>query len=381
MIRRLLLSLSLVLLSLPLLANDVVLNPDHPQRYEVVKGDTLWDISGRFLKFPWHWPDIWQVNAQIENPHLIYPGDIISLVYIDGKPMLELTRGPKAYKMSPEVREMVLEKAIPTIPLDAIQPFLSRPRVVGEEVLDQAPYIVASSEERLISGAGDKVYVRGIDETQGEQYSVFRGGKTYIDPETEEILGYEAIYTGDALVVQMGDPATIELRYTNREVRIGDRLLVVEDENYDLNFLPRVLDAELEGRIISVFDGVSQVGQYQIVVFNRGARDGLEIGHVLSIYQAGETVRDTVLAGAYEEDFFNTKTNKEDRHATVTLPDEFAGVAMVFKMFEKVSYAIIMKATRAIHVSDKVSSNLDVARSIRAKRTLRLNDSDKTLAE
>ena len=246
--------------------------------------------------------------------------------------------------------------------------------MVGEEVLDQAPYIVASSEERLISGAGDKVYVRGIDETQGEQYSVFRGGKTYIDPETEEILGYEAIYTGDALVVQMGDPATIELRYTNREVRIGDRLLVVEDENYDLNFLPRVLDAELEGRIISVFDGVSQVGQYQIVVFNRGARDGLEIGHVLSIYQAGETVRDTVLAGAYEEDFFNTKTNKEDRHATVTLPDEFAGVAMVFKMFEKVSYAIIMKATRAIHVSDKVSSNLDVARSIRAKRKLRLNE-------
>ncbi|MBL4638850.1 MAG: LysM peptidoglycan-binding domain-containing protein [Proteobacteria bacterium] len=381
MIRRLLLSLLLVLFSLPLLANDVVLNPDHPQRYEVVKGDTLWDISGRFLKFPWHWPDIWHVNAQIENPHLIYPGDIISLIYRDGKPILELTRGPKAYKMSPEVREMVLEKAIPTIPLSAIQPFLTRPRVVGEEVLDQAPYIVASSDERLISGAGDRVYARGIDETQGEHYSVFRGGKAYVDPETEEILGYEAIYTGDAFVEQMGDPATVELRYTNREVRIGDRLLAVEDENYDLNFLPRPLEAELEGRIISVFDGVSQVGQYQIVVLNRGARDGLEIGHVLSIYQTGDTVKDVVLAGTFEEDYFNTKTSKEDMHATVTLPDEFAGVAMVFKIFEKVSYAIIMKAKKAIHVSDKVSSNLDVARSIRAKRTLRLNDSDKTLAE
>ncbi|OUR65965.1 peptidoglycan-binding protein [Methylophaga sp. 42_25_T18] len=356
MIRRLLLSMLLVLLSLPLLANDVVLNPDHPQRYEVVKGDTLWDISGRFLKFPWHWPDIWHVNAQIENPHLIYPGDIISLVYRDGKPMLELTRGSKAYKMSPEVREMVLEKAIPTIPLDAIQPFLSRPRVVGEEVLDQAPYIVASSGERLISGAGDRVYARGIDETQGEHYSVFRGGKVYLDPETEEILGYEAIYTGDALVEQMGDPATVELRYTNREVRIGDRLLVVEDENYNLNFLPRVLDTELEGRIISVFDGVSQVGQYQIVVLNRGARDDLEIGHVLSVYQAGDTVRDAVLAGSFEEDYFNTKTNKEDKQATVTLPDEYAGVAMVFKIFEKVSYAIVMKATRAIHINDKVTS-------------------------
>lgn len=356
MIRRFLLSMLLVLFSLPLIADDVVLNPDHPQKYEVVKGDTLWDISGRFLKFPWHWPDIWHVNSQIENPHLIYPGDLISLVYRDGKPVLELSRGPKAYKMSPEVREIVLEKAIPTIPLDAIQPFLTRPRVVGEEVLDQAPYIVASAEERLISGAGDSVYARGVDETQGEHYSVFRGGKAYLDPETEEILGYEAIYTGDAFVEQMGDPATMELRYTNREVRVGDRLLAVEDENYDLNFLPRAVETELDGQIISVFDGVSQVGQYQVIVLNRGGRDGLEQGHVLSVYQTGDTVRDTVIAGVYEEDYFNTKVNKEDRDAMVTLPDEYAGVAMVFKIFEKVSYAVVMKATRAIHINDKVTS-------------------------
>lgn len=356
MIRHLFLSLLLVSLSLPVFADDVALNPDHPQTYEVVKGDTLWDISGRFLKYPWHWPDIWHVNSQIENPHLIYPGDVISLVYRDGKPVLELSRGPKTYKLSPEVRETLLDKAIPTIPLNALKPFLSRPRVVGEEVLDDAAYIVAGAEERLISGAGDKVYARGIDEEQGDHYNVFRGGKAYLDPETEEILGYEAIYTGDAWVKEMGDPATVELRYTNREIRIGDRLLAVEDENYDINFIPRVIEGELQGRIISVFDGVSQVGQYQIIVLNRGTREGLEVGHVVSIYQAGDTVKDTVLAGVFEEDYFNTKTKSEDRDATVTLPDEKAGVAMVFKTFEKVSYAVVMKASRAIHVNDKVIS-------------------------
>ncbi|OUR71204.1 peptidoglycan-binding protein [Methylophaga sp. 41_12_T18] len=357
MIRRLLLSLLFALLSLPLVANDVVLNPDHPQRYEVVKGDTLWDISGRFLKFPWHWPDIWQVNSQIANPHLIYPGDVLSLVYRDGRPVLELTRGPQTYKMSPEIREIVLEEAIPTIPLSAIQPFLSKPRVVGEEVLAQAPYIVASADERLISGAGDRVYARGIDETQGKHFSVFRGGKTYLDPETEEVLGYEAIYTGDAWVERMGDPATMELRYTNREVLIGDRLLAVEDESYDLNFIPRKLEQPLEGRIISVFDGVSQVGQYQVIVLNRGQREGLETGHVLSVYQAGKTVKDSVLAGEYQETYFNTKNDGyEHRNETVTLPDEHAGVAMIFKVYEKVSYAVLMKATHAIHVNDKVSS-------------------------
>lgn len=355
MIRRIFLSFMFVLLSFALVADEVTLNPDHPQRHVVVKGDTLWDISGMFLKYPWHWPDIWYVNPQIENPHLIYPGDVITLTYRDGKPVLEMTRGATGYKMSPEVREIMLEKAIPTIPLSAIEPFLTRPRVVGEEVLESAPYIVASSDERLISGAGDRVYARGIDEAQGKHYSVFRGGKVYIDPDTSEILGYEAIYTGDAWLEQMGDPATMDLRYTNREVLVGDRLLVVEDENYDLNFIPRSPEQEIDGRIISVFDGVSQVGQYQIVVLNRGTRDGIETGHVLSVYQAGETVKDTVLSGTYEENYFNLKNEGyENKDAMVTLPDEYAGVAMVFKIFEKVSYAIVMKANRAIHVNDKV---------------------------
>lgn len=341
MIRRIVLSLFLVLLSLPLIANDVELNPDHPQRYVVKKGDTLWDISGMFLKFPWHWPDIWYVNPQIENPHLIYPGDELSLVWRDGRPMLELNRGQRTVKLGPQIRETMIDKPIPTIPLSAIGPFLTKPKVVGAEVMDNAPYVVASADERLISSSGDYVYARGVREEDADNYSVFRGGKVYTDPDTNEILGYEAIYTGDGSVVSHGDPAKLDLTYTNREVQIGDRLLEVEEDDYDLNFIPRSPGQEMNGRIISVFDGVSQVGQYQIVVLNLGDRNGLETGHVLSVFQAGETVPDQVTA---------------DRKDVVTLPDEHAGEAMVFKIYEKVSYAIVMKATKAIHLYDKVKS-------------------------
>lgn len=342
MMRRLFISCCFLLLSLPLLAKaDVVLNPDHPQRYEVVKGDTLWDISGLFLKYPWHWPDIWHVNPQIENPHLIYPGDVLTLVYRDGKPVLELTRGPVTYKMSPEMRETALRQAIPTIPIDALRPFLSRPNVVGADVLDSAPYVVASSEERLISGAGDIVYVKGINADDGKHYSIFRGDKVYRDPQTNEILGYEAIYTADAWLAVTAEISTAELRETSREVLIGDRLLPVVDDQYEANFYPHLPEDSFEGHIISVFDGVSQVGQYQVVVLNRGEREKLEVGHALSIYQAGDVVRDIVSA---------------DPKDSVTLPDEYAGVALVFKVFEKVSYAIVMKASRAIHVGDRVGA-------------------------
>jgi hypothetical protein len=322
----------------------------------VVKGDTLWDISGKFLKFPWHWPDIWYANPQIENPHLIFPGDVISLVYRDGKPVLELSRGPKAYKLSPQIREMQLEKSIPTIPLDAIRPFLSRPSVVDEDTLKLAPYVVATTDERLMSGKGDKIYARGLNEDEGKLYSIFRKGDVYTDPDTKEVLGYEAIYSAEAKVTVMADPATIILTESNREVLVGDRLLPVISDDYEVNFMPRSPEAEINGTIISVYDGVSQIGQYQIVVLNRGERDQLEVGHVLSVYQAGKTVIDPVLSGREDEDYFNLNQLGKDRNASVTLPDEYAGIAMVFKVFDKVSYAIVMKAERAIHINDRVSS-------------------------
>ena len=322
MIRHICLGLMALLMSSALLANQVALNPNHPERYVVVKGDTLWDISAKFLQYPWHWPEIWQVNPQVENPHLIFPGDELVLVYRDGRPVLELNRGQQTFKLSPEMREIRMDEAISTIPLSIIRPFLTKPRVVGAEVLDAAPYVVATSDERLLSGAGDIVYARGITEPEQDEFSVFRGGKIYFDPNT-------------------GDVSTMDLTYTNREVMVGDRLLAVEEEDFDLNFFPRAPSQPMEGVIISVFDGVSQVGQYQIVVLNIGRRDGLETGHVLSVYKAGKTIRDAV---------------SEDRKAMVTLPDEHAGEAMVFKLYDKVSYAIVMKATTSMHLFDKVRS-------------------------
>ena len=342
MMRRVYLSLLFLLLSSFSFAADVELNPNHPQQYEVVRGDTLWDISGKFLKYPWHWPTIWQANSQIENPHLIYPGDLLTLVYRDGQPVLELSRGPTTIKMSPEAREIVTEEAISTIPLDAIQAFLTRPEVLAEETLSGAPYIVASSEERLISGAGDNVYIRGEIAEDDKHFSVFEEGQVYTDSETQEVLGYEAIYKGDAwLVADADDVDTVALHKTTQEVLVGDRLLPVMDDDNEMNFFPRAPEQDISGAIISVFGGVSQVGQYQVIVLDRGARNGLEKGHVLSIYQTGDTILDPVTA---------------DRKDTVKLPDEHAGEAMVFKVFEKVSYAIVMKATKAIHIGDKVLS-------------------------
>jgi len=345
MIRRICFNLLFLLFSLPLMAKDVSLNPNHPQQYEVVRGDTLWDISAMFLQHPWDWPEIWYVNPQIDNPHLIYPGDVISLVYRDGRPVLEVTRGIKSYKMSPEIREIELDKAISTIPLSAIKPFLKRPRIVSAETLAMAPYVIASVDERVVSGAGDKVYVRGLTDEDVQHYSVFKTGEIYHDPVTGELLGYEAVYLADGWIEKFGETAKMELRTTNQEVLQGNRLLPVEeDEKYDLTFFPQLMEKDVTGEILSVADGLTQIGQYQVVVINRGTREGMEVGHVLLVLRAGATIEDKVTA---------------ERNVFVTLPDEFAGAAMVFKTFEKVSYIIVMKANKAMHVGDKVQSSTE----------------------
>lgn len=341
MLHRFCFALFLLLSSAMQVAAAIELNANHPAQHIVVKGDTLWDISGRFLQNPWEWPKIWHANSQIKNPHLIYPGDVITLVYRDGQPMLELSRGQgsSTVKLSPGVREIQLDNAISTVPFDAISPFLSRPEIVGAEILPSAPYVVASADDRVLSAAGDIVYVRSLDEDAMEIYSIFRPGKAYLDYETKEILGYEALYSGEAEVLEIGDPATLELNNTSREVIVGDRLLEIEDEGYDVNFFPKNLQEELEGHIISVPGGVSQVGQYTVVAIDRGSNDYLEVGHLLSVYKAGKTIRDLV---------------SEQRGDMVTLPDEYAGVAMIFKVFEGISYAILMEAQVSVEVGDKV---------------------------
>lgn len=340
MVNRLLGLLLAAAISTVVFADTVALNPNHPDRYVVVKGDTLWDISARFLRDPWLWPEVWYVNPQIENPHLIYPGDVISLVYVDGQPQLRLQRGQRTIKLSPQVRREPLERAIPTIPVDAIKQFLTRPLVVEKDELANAPYIVESADEHLITGAGDRVYVRGIDGEAYRSYNVVRPGEPYVDPDTGEVLGYEALFLADAQVQRFGDPATLKVVRSEREAGIGDRLVPVIDEEIHTTFYPRAPEGDIDGRIISVVDGVSQIGQYAVVTINRGKREGLEPGHVLRIWQAGETIVDQVSG------------KKNDK---VTLPDEDAGLLLVFRSFDKVSFGLVMEATRPIHVLDKVT--------------------------
>lgn len=322
------------------IAADDYVRQDHPSHYVVKKGDTLWDIAELFLRDPWRWSDIWYVNPQVVNPHLIYPGDELELTYVNGKPQLRIVkRGPRTVKLSPQIRSTPWDGAIPTVPIDAIAPFLTRPYVVGEGELDAAPYVVDFADEHILGGAGMRAYVRSIDAAEPQKFDVVRPGNAYQDAETGEVLGYEALFIGSGLLKRTGDPATVFVTHTEREMLVGDRLLPVGEDKPLSDFYPRPPQGDVKGAIIDVIDGVSQIGQYNVVVLDRGAADGLEPGTVLQVDQRGETVRDTVA---------------EQPGTTVTLPDERAGLVMVFRTFERVSFALVMEAERPMHVLDRV---------------------------
>lgn len=339
----------------PVPAPVVELKPNYPEKYVVVKGDTLWDIATRFLKSPWQWPQLWQFNPQVKNPHLIYPGDVLSIYFIDGKPMLEVQRNGKTIqaslpkevlgkqyptvKLSPQIRVKGLDEAIPTIPYDAINHFLTRPRVVGEKELEQAPYVMAHAEDHLASGAGYRIYARGIEPNDVKaDYVILRAGQTYRDPDTDEVLGYEAIYVGEARLLRHGDPSTLRVVSSSREILRGDRLLPKDEDQFQHSYMPHAPKNEIDGRIIAVLDGVAQIGQFQVVVLNLGRQEDVEVGHVLAVNQRGSEAKDIVSG------------------ETVKLPDERAGEVMVFRIFERVSYALVMNATTAIHIFDQVTN-------------------------
>jgi hypothetical protein len=319
-------------------STDTSINPNAPLRYVVKKGDTLWDIADYYLKEPWKWPELWYGNPEIKNPHLIYPGDVLYLTYVDGKPRLSREPPSGVEKLSPRIREEDLSDAIPTIPADIIRAFLRGSRVVGANELDAAPYIVEFIGEHLIGSANVMAYAKGLDSDAVPHHSIVRKGETYRDPETNEILGYEASYTGTASVRTPGNPARINLDTTVREVLIGDRLLPQDETDVlPAAFYPHAAEADIRGYIIAVTDGVTQISKYQIVTLNKGTREGVEVGHVFTIYQAGRKVRDP---------YGSTK------NATVMLPEEKAGLLMVFKTYERISYALVMKSTRPIHLLD-----------------------------
>jgi nucleoid-associated protein YgaU len=318
----------------------VQLKENHPEQYTVVKGDTLWDISARFLSEPWKWPELWQANPQVENPHLIYPGDSLSLVYVDGQPRIMLNRGASrgTIKLSPTVRTTPMAEAISTIPLEAINSFLLSNRIVDSAAeFNAAPYIVAGNAERVISGSGDRVYGRGDFQDGIKVYGIFRQGKTYVDPATEEFLGINADDVGTAELIDMeGDIATMMLTRVTQEARLGDRLFPSEERAVNSTFMPSEPKEKIDGVILDVPRGVTQIGQFDVVTLNKGARDGLSVGNVLAVYKTGETVRDRVTG------------------ENVKIPDERSGLLMVFRTYDKLSYGLVLQATRSLSVMDKV---------------------------
>jgi len=343
------LALSLITVSGSLAQQDApALNPRHPETYVVQAGDTLWDIAALFLQDPWYWPEIWQINPQVQNPHLIFPGDVLSLAYLDdGSPVIQLTRGSTPLpaeagpteRLSPRIRSEAIERAIPTIPYETLRAFLSRPAVLDPAEMNQLPYVFAHPDG-LIGSAGRDVYVRGTDAPAGSILTLVHTGDALVDPDDDTVIGYQGLYVGQGRVRRAGDPSTVNLIETAREASIGD-YLIAEESVTPINFFPSAPGQPVEGRIISVLDGVSVIGQYQVVVINRGARDGIEPGHVLRVFQTGELVTDPVRQSGFSAE-------------KVRLPDEPAGTTMVFRTFDRMSYALVMEATREIRVLDAV---------------------------
>jgi LysM repeat protein len=328
-----------------------ILNPNAPKSYTVKRGDTLWGIASTFLRDPWLWPEVWYINPQVANPHLIYPGDTLALAYgRDGKPIIRLEQGGAA-RLDPRLRSSPLDGAIPTIPYSAISAFLSRPSVLTNEQIREAPHVVAFRDEHVVAGTGHEVYIADLKATPNSRYSVVHVGDELRDPDDNKVVGYQGIYTATALVSLPGSPTKALLIDTARETMQGDKVLTA-DLDVPLNFMLRAPRNDVHGRIISVIDGTQAIGQYQIVVINRGKRHGIDAGHVLAVDQAGKVIRDVYgKQPAYARYLGGAGTSFSPK---VKLPDERAGTLLIFKSFDRISYGLIVGAANVIHVQDVV---------------------------
>lgn len=321
-------------------AAPIELAPDAPDRHIVVKGDTLWGISSKFLKDPYRWPEIWHLNeAQVHNPHLIYPGQVVILDRNGGDPRLKLGT---MYKAEPRAYASSDLDAIPAIPQNVIEPFLSQPLVIEEGELTTGPRVAAVEDNRVIAGQGNKIYASGIEKPAAALWNAYRPGTVFKDPDTDEVLGYEAIYLGDARLTREAkedEATTLEVTKAKLEIGRGDSLKVANKPEF-MNYVPRAPKTEIKGKIVSIYGGVGEAGKYSIVTISRGKRDGIEQGHVLAIYRTGE----------------NVTNNFEDGKQSIRLPDERFGLLFVFRVFERVSYALIMESSRPVYPKDTVQT-------------------------
>lgn len=351
MFRHIITLLCLSCLSLSALADEIQLQKNYPERYVVVKGDTLWGISGRFLKNPWQWPTVWRMNrAQIKNPHLIYPGDVVVLDTSGGTPQFKLLRN-NTIVLEPGVIEEPLEKqAIYTIPPNVISPFLSQPLLIENGQLDASPRIVAAQDNRLILSPGTRVYINNLTDEEHTFWNIYRPGTELRDPDSNEVLGTEAIYLGDTRITKFGQPASADIVKAKEEIFTKDRL-VVATEGFNESFVPHAPEQELQGRIIKIYGGVAEAGPETVVAINRGTRDGLEEGHVLAISRYGKTIKDP----EYVKSKSDVKPEaSQPALGEVKLPDERIGLLMIFRTFERVSYGLIMQTNESVNTLDSV---------------------------
>lgn len=356
-------------ISLTTNAQEISLKNNHPERHVVVKGDTLWDISAKFLKNPWQWPDIWNLNrSEIKNPHLIYPGDVIVLDTSNGHPSLRLLRestlantsNQNTVTLNPKVIiEPLSKQPIDTIRLSSIMPFLNQPLIIEKDQLKSAPRIIAGQDDRVILSPTTRIYVRGIKENAALDWHVYREGEALVDPETKTKLGYEAIYLGDAKLIKYGDPATANITKAKEEIFVKDRLIPVSDA-LQTNFVPRAPAHAIQGRIINIYSGVSEAGSGSIVSINRGTENGVEVGHVLAIKHLGRIIKDDEAeeksAFSWKNLFSSNDEPKKNAANMIKLPDERAGLMMIFRTFKHVSYGLIMQTEQSIKQFDAVAN-------------------------
>lgn len=340
------------------------IDPNAPDRHVVVPGDTLWGISGRFLKDPWRWPELFELNKdQIRNPHRIYPGDVIVLDRAAGRARLVSTN---TVNLSPRMRvESRDSEAIPAIPASAIEPFLSQPLVLDGAALDKAPRIVATEENRMVVGAGNRAYARGIEGPAGQFWQVFRPGEVLVDPDSKEPLGTQAVYLGEARVLRPGDVSVLEIVKSNQEMYVGDRMFAAPPPAFT-SYVPRAPEKKIQGRIISAYNGLAEVGTNGVVTLNRGTRDGLEVGNVLAVFRSPESaanVRYTATITDLRATPIWGRSGPSGRGESIStpvaethLPQERHGLLFVFRTFERVSYALVMQASAPVNMLDMVQN-------------------------
>ena len=380
--KRIITLLVLSCLSFNIFADEIMLQKNAPERYVVQRGDTLWGISGKFLKDPWQWPKVWRMNrSQIKNPHLIYPGDVVVLDTSSGSPQLKLVR--ETVVLQPGViEEPLTAEAIKTISPSVITPFLSQPLLIENGQLDASPRIISGPDNRVILSPGTRIYINDVKEGAGTHWNIYRPGEQLTDPDTKEVLGTEAIYLGDVDIARYGAPASGDIVRAKEEIFAKDRLVVSADE-FKSSFVPHAPEKEINGRIMRIYGGVAEGGPNTVVSINRGKNDGLEEGHVLAIKRYGKVITDPEYKESdnkivaedkklkelnfdvttdpdgkkivnFEKDVKQTKVILKP--GQVKLPDERVGLLMIFRVFDKIAYGLIMSSTDAIYTLDAVQT-------------------------